>query len=172
MYQMPKLIGEKGNMHFRFETGEKSKTIYFVGKFDEFTGEYPIYDENNQLVEYMDILGNFSKEKTELAECLYRHAIQERIMPVVAYAGYYTYFRAAIIDFPSKFLVDEKVRDAILKEERRKYNHMVSTHQFCSLLDRLSYKIYANQVIKAKLKKAQKLKQEQLNAEQVTETSI
>ncbi|MBR4998340.1 MAG: hypothetical protein IKY10_00525, partial [Clostridia bacterium] len=93
------LCGELGNKYFAFPDGTSSKSFYDAQKFSFRFGQFPIIDKDGNVVEYMDILGNFSKENTDLAYDLYIYALSIDNVPIKQFGkrgAYYT----GLLDFP------------------------------------------------------------------------
>ena len=156
---MPKLLGEDGKKYFKFNDESVSKTFFSAGKFDVLACQFPILNEKGEVVEYMDILGNFSKENTHFARKIYRYITYEFLQPTIVRISKSNFYYFALADFPSAYLTDEKIKKFIIEEEKRKYKYLVHSHQFVSLFERLRYKIIMKQILRRKLKKAKTLEE-------------
>lgn len=157
-YPLPVLEGLEGRKFFVFDNLDMSKDFYDSGEFDEEIGAYPIFDESGNVVEYMDLLGNFSNKPTSLAKFFYRYVCTEEKMPFFVPYPQEMFYITGLLNFPSKFMVDEKVRQAIKKEELRRYRLLSKDKIFPSLIVRLQYKAYLKSILKQKVCKANKLK--------------
>ncbi|MBO5954499.1 MAG: hypothetical protein J6Q13_00845 [Clostridia bacterium] len=154
---IPKLLGKNGNKFFMFNDGTYSKLFYSAGEFDFYSCEFPILDESGKVVEYMDIIGNFSKDKTIFARKIYDYVTYEFFKPtIVRTPGFYGFY-FALECFPAGYLTDERIKKFVIKEEKRKYEYLVNMKQFASLFERLGYKIFMKQILKKKLNKAKEL---------------
>ena len=108
----------------------------------------------------MDILGNFSKENTDLAYDLYIYALSIDNVPIKQFGkrgAYYT----GLLDFPSKHLVDKKVRNFIQWQEESRFDTFCKFGQFNNLFEKLRYKRYVKQVFKDKMNKVSSIIEEQ-----------
>lgn len=159
------ISGDLGKRHFTFPDGTKSKTFYDAQKFNFRYGQFPILDKNGKVVEFMDILGNFSQDNTDLAADLYYYAISINNVPVKNFGKRGSYY-TGLLDFPSKHLVDEKVRNFIQEQEDLRFDSFCKFGQFNNLFEKLRYKRYIKQVFKNKIKKASSLI-EQTEKEQI-----
>ena len=169
MDYMPKLIGKDGEKFFMFQNQMCSKVFYDAGKFDVLACQFPILNEKGEVVEYMDILGNFSKENTHFARKIYRYVTYEFLQPTILRRSKLNFYYFALADFPSFYLVDEKIKKFVIEEERRKYQFLINSHQFVSLFERLRYKMVMKQILREKLKKAKNIKKE-LEKEELIQT--
>lgn len=163
------LKGELGKRYFVFPNGEKTKTFYNADKFIFSYGQYPILNENGDVVEYMDLMGNFSEGQTELARRLYDYALSINQIPYKA-LGVQGQAYTGVLDFPSKFLKNEKVREFIEREEKKRFHRLCRGNGIPSFLHRIRYKLYIDKVWKQKMKKVQRLLQE--DAEQQNDLEI
>ena len=145
------LIGETGNKKFVLRNGNKTKTFYDAKKFDFTCGQYPIVNENNEIVEYMDLMGTFTQEKTEVAFEIYYYLLSMQYLPNYSRFGY-----KGIIDFPSKYLVDPDVRKFSVEEEKYR-NKFVKNSSSIPLFERLTYVHTMKSVLRSKLRKANRL---------------
>ena len=156
MYLMPTLVKTNNAYYFQFNDGRTTKLFLSVGKLDIQTGCYAIINEKNEQ-EYMDLFGNFTKQPTEFALHLYSYIVSEQRIPTVFKYYPITYFYTALVDFPSKYLINKEVLNFIVVEEQRRYKSLVKHKVFSNILDRLIYKKYANDILKQKKKRAQYL---------------
>ena len=159
------LNGDLGEKYFIFPNGERSKTFYNANKFMYIYGQYPILNEKGEVVEYMDLMGNFSEGHTELAHALYAYAISINQIPFRAF-GLSGEAYTGVYHFPSKFLKDEKVREFIKNEEDYRYCRLCECNRFRSIIERMRYKHYIDTIWKQKMKKVQRLLKEDAEREQ------
>ena len=157
-YVLPKLNGEVGRMSFELNNGGRSKEFYFAEELNKSTGSYPIYDSNNKIVEYMDIIGNFSNKPTAFALDFYNYVTYESMSWLVLTVDNLMLFECALNEFPSKYLADEKIVKLVKEEEKRKYRTLCEMKQLTSLIDKLMYKKYVSKCLKMKLKRAEVLR--------------
>lgn len=158
-YYEPILKGEIGKMEFELFDGLKTKSFYNVGEFDEVFGQFPILNEKEEIVEYMDLLGNFTENRTELAKYFYQYCISIVDVPVIK-MGRYKMFYTGISEFPSKYLLDERTKKIIKAEEKRRFKLSCKCHKFDSLIEMLRYRKYVNSYIKEKLQRAEEYAEE------------
>lgn len=153
------LQGEVGAKYFVLRNGQKTKTFYDAGKFYYRSGQFPIYDENKNVVEYMDLMGTFTKGETHVAISLYYYILSEYYLP-----SQLTYM-LGVLNIPSRHFMNPKVKEFILEEEKAR-NKLMSTYNI-SLIERLRYRHVVNSCLKEKLKKAKKLaKQREIELKQ------
>ena len=155
---MPKLIGEVGTMKFLLSDGTETKTFYSVTEFDVTRGQYPILNKDNEIIEYMDILGNFTKGKSEFAKVYYEYYNSIINIPFIRTVSANLMY-TGLSEFPSRFLADEKIKKIIIAEEKRRFWWALKNHLFKSLIEALRYKKYVNGCLKDKLTKADIYKQ-------------
>lgn len=141
------LKGELGKKRFVLRNGQETKTFYNAGNFDYTIGQFPIYDENDQVVEYMDLMGTFSKNNTNMAIRLYYYMLAENYFPY-----YNMVFCEGILNFPSKYFTNTEVQDFIIEEELIRDELMKNNN--VSLVNRLRYRRMVSQCLKQKIKKA------------------
>ena len=151
------LMGTAGKKHFVLPNRQITKKFYNAQSFDMRTGQFPILDENGEIIEYMDLMGNFTKTNTLFAKKLYNYVASERNIPFITKA-HGDYYYCGLLDFPSKYLIDDNVKHFIKMEERRRYLKLCNNHNFSSIFQRLMYKRYTNKVWKQKERKAEYLK--------------
>ena len=156
--KFPKITGETGNITFEFENGKKSKSIYATLDFQEDIASYPILNNNKEIVEYMDIAGNFSKEPTKFALELFNYVFFENYHPLLIRTSTQNFYYCALLSFPSKYLINKNVLKYIEEEERNKFKTLCANKEFTSLLEMLKYKLYVKRCLKQKLERAEQLK--------------
>ena len=152
------LKGEEGEKFFVLRNGRKTKTFYDAGEFNFAIGQFPIYDKDGQIVEYMDLMGTFSKENTDVACEIYCYLVRDYIPRMGAF------YECGIEMFPSKYLTDLKVREFIKNEEDKRYRFACQSKSFTSIIDRLWYKHYISQWWKLKIKRANRMIKQRENA--------
>ena len=152
-FKKPILEGEFGNYSFKLYNGMQTKKFISLGKFDTSLGVYEICDCQGNVIEYMDIMGNFSKKPSDFANH-FNNYIETKYLGINYSTPpsclYYTW----LIDFPSKYLINKNVRKIIKNEEVERYNRACKNGTFCRLLDKLRYKIYIDKVFNQKLARA------------------
>lgn len=159
------LQGELGEKKFVLRNGQETKTFYDAGNFNYSIGQFPIYNENNEIVEYMDLMGTFSKENTNLAVYLYNYVLAESYMPLGSMV-----YQCGIYNFPSKYLTNEKVKRFIVQEEKARYKKMKTYN--ISLIEKLNYRIHTTRCLQNKLKNAKHLIKEQQKQEKELKNEI
>ena len=148
------MVGEVGNKRFVLPTGEHTKTFYDASEFNSKTGHFSIFDEQGKVIEFMDLMGRFTKVETELAKHLSYYVRSGDYIPIKTYTDG-DYYYSGVVDFPSKFLADDEVRAFIKSQEDHRYRKLCKLHCFVSLFERLSYKRYISKLWKFKIEKMQ-----------------
>lgn len=151
-----KLEGELGEKRFVMPDGKITKTFYNASGFDQETGEFAIYDESSSVVEYMDLMGHFSLDKTELAKQLSDYIQTGQHIPVKRF-GFGDLYYCGLVDFPSKFLAEPDVYEFIRNHEKLRYKRLCKGKCFGSLFERIHYKNYITEVWKAKINKLKRI---------------
>lgn len=136
---------------FVLYNGKRTQTFYDCAKFDEYIGSYPILDKDNEVVEYMDLIGNFTKQPTEFAKDLYDY-ISGRDVAVVRYYMYIKTYYTSLTEFPAKYLLNSQVREIVEDEEKYKSKNLNKSVK--GLIPRLKCKLYLNKTLNKKLKRA------------------
>ena len=157
-YFEPQLVGKIGERQFVLHNGDITKEFYNVGLFDIETGMYPILNEKEEVVEYMDMLGNFSKHTTKFAYHFYKYAVSSKDVPFLV-SSYMKISYSGLVDFPSRYLADEKIKEIIKKEEKRRFKYARRHNEFDSLIDIVRYRIYLKQVWADKVLRAERFKE-------------
>lgn len=153
IFKKPEILGQIGSLKFVLFDGTETKSVYSVGEYDKKLGVYPILNKNNEVCEYMDLIGNFTSKPTTFAKYFNEYIDSEK--RGVGYGDvrcfiYYT----GLIDFPSRYLIDKKVSNIVKQEELKRYNLACKRKLFISLFDRLKYKIYVSNIYNRKVSKA------------------
>ena len=156
-FKRPVLDGGYGNYYFKLYDGSQTKKFDELKEFNNDLGCFEICDKKGHIVEYMDLMGNFSKRPTSFARH-FNNYINSRHMGV-RYSTppnclYYTY----IIDFPSRYFINKNVREVIKSEEEERYNRACKNGSLRGMLEKLGYKMYVDKVFKQKLKRAKYIK--------------
>lgn len=155
-FEKPYAITEDGKIKFVLWDGTKTKSVFNVADFDSANGVFPILNEQNQVVEYMDLIGNFTKQPTKFAQC-FNDYIDSRLYGVGDRFEGLMFFYCRLVDFPSKYLVDKKIRKIVKDEEAYRYQQACEDKFFEKLIHRLCYKLYLREIYKKKIKKAERL---------------
>ena len=158
-FQLPVINGEVGERYFVFANGRKSKEFYDVSEFDKFNGCYPILDQSGNVVEYMDMLGNFSKTPTEFASKFHHFVFFERYSALISRSSASAYYECAINWFPSKFLISQEIQEIVKEIEKQRFKKMCRTGCFVSIFERVRYFLYMKECMNIKLDKAKQLSQ-------------
>lgn len=148
---IPKLQGKLGEKYFLFFDGRKSKTFYDASNLNTELGCYEILNADGKVVEYMDMLGQFTKAPTEFALCFCEYLMFEEYYPLVYQLPNSTTYTTALIDFPSKFLADAKVMKIVKEIENARINHLSQNGKLLSARDVNEYRKYVNNVFKLKM---------------------
>lgn len=144
------------NKKFVLYNGRKTKSFCNCLEFDNKLGVYPIVDKNGKIVEYMDIVGNFTAQPTRLAMVLNEY-VKSRCQGVRFICGTSTcFYFTTLTDFPSKYMTDKTVRDFIKKEEQYKYTLACKNNVFPNFIAKLRYKLYVMDVYNQKIQKSNK----------------
>lgn len=159
-YIIPQLSGETGNMYFEFYDGKKSKIFHSAKSLDAQNGTFEIKLLNDE-TQYMDLLGNFSQKPTEFASALYDYISFENYNHLVYRSLKYVYFKTALVNFPSKFLINKDVLNFIVEFEWKRYQTLIENNRFVSLIEKASYKHFILKNIKAKLKRMKRLSKDE-----------
>lgn len=144
------LVGETGHKNFILPDGKHTKKFYDVSEIDLETGEFSILDGQGNVVEYMDIMGTFTQNNTEVAKYLCHYALSSRYIPVRTCPIGDLYY-SGLVSFPSKFLSDDKVRNFIKSQEDYRYKKLCHKKCFRSLFERFYYKHYISELWKEKM---------------------
>lgn len=152
-FNKPKIVGEVGNMQFILFDGVKTKSFFNAAEFDCLKGVYPILNQHGQVIEYMDILGNFTIQPTKFAKDFNSYINSRNRGICYGCVENYVYF-TTLLDFPSKYLINNKVRNIVKREELSKYKNACKNKQFSSLLDKLGYRLYISRIFNKKVAKA------------------
>ncbi len=158
-FKKPSIIGDIGNMQFVLYDGVKTKPVFNAMAFNSSIGSYPILNKQNQVIEYMDLVGNFTKTPTEFAK-EFSSYIDSRLSGVIfGYAGFITFY-TRLLDFPSKYLTDNRIRKIVKDLEEFRYREACNKGEFATLLERLRYKMYFRNIYHKKVKKAERIKKQ------------
>lgn len=159
------IVSEKGVQFVLFD-GTVSKVVFEVLAFDKYLGVFPIVNKDKEIVEYMDIVGNFTKKPTKFAQEFYSYICSNN----VGY-GYPCFtFYTALLDFPSKYLTDTKIRKIVKNHENYKIQEAKQNGEFNNLFEILRFKLYSKSIYNQKIAKADKL-QKRLNEKQEVENN-
>ena len=155
-FKKPYKLEDKNGVRFVLYNGNKTKSVFGALEFDESLGVFPIINNKNQIVEFMDCMGNFTKKPTRFA-----HEFNKYINATgkgVCY-GYpvNNFFDTALIDLPSKYLTSNEIRRIVQNEERYKIRLARKHGEFVGLLENIRYRIYVLKIYKQKLDRAKKL---------------
>ena len=158
MIKMPILDGCDGCYYFNIQNETSTKFFHHAGDFDETSGVYPIYNEKNEIVEYMDVLGNFTQKPTRFAKLFYRYVTYEQMLPLVfkrnqLHSGY----ACAFDSFPIKYFLNKKFVQLIKDEENRKIEEMKRQKFIYSFFDVLGYRLSVIRNLKEKINMAKAL---------------
>ena len=167
----PVMVGEIGEMKFMFSNGKTSKSFYNAGVLDDYQGVYPILDKEGNVVEYMDLLGQFSPQPTDFASSFHYFAFFERYSYLIMRNERMSYYDCAINHFPSKYLIDERMVKIAREIERNRFQYMCKHDMFVSIFDKLSYRLYMKKCFKIKLERAKYLSQDMETVEEITEST-
>lgn len=167
LFKEPQIIGEVGNKQFVLYDGQISKPFFTNAEFDSRIGSYPILNENNEIVEYMDLIGNFTNKPTKFAKEFSSYIDSRRLGVSDAYAGS-IFFCTGLIDFPSKYLVDKKIRKIVKAEENYKFKTACMENNLVYLLTKLKCKLYLIDIYNQKIARAERLlKQMQIKGKNI-----
>ena len=153
IFKNPEISGQIGSMKFILYDGTETKLFFSVGDYNEKLGVYPILNKDNEIVEYMDLIGNFTCEPTTYAKYFKEYINSRKYGVGYGDVGCFIYY-TGLIDFPSKYLIDKRVRKIVKQEEIERYNLACKRKLFFSLMDRLKYKIYVTNIYNRKVAKA------------------
>jgi len=116
-------------------------------------GSYEICDLNGNVVEYMDLLGNFSKEPTVFA-MHFNQYVQSKYLGVRYGIPPNTILYTSIVDFPSRYFMNKKIVKILKEEEYVRFKLACSRKSFVNMFEKIIYKHYVNSIFKKKLKRA------------------
>ena len=156
---LPELVGEVGDKHFVLINGKTTKSFYDSAALDVYTGMFPIFNEKGEIVEYMNVMGSFCLKPNSLSEYLYRYVAHEHYGPSIMRTNHCTYFKSALVRFPSKYLLDDDVMEFVLAEEKRKLKNLHNCRVFASFFEEIRFKLYCKKILSQKLSKLKKMKQ-------------
>ena len=154
-FQKPFAKTNNGEVKFNLYNGIKTKSVFAFYEFNEDLGGYIIINEKGEKVEFMDCLGNFTKNPTQFAKLFNNYINSTEIGYGDPVFTYYT----SLIDFPSKYLINEEVRKIVKNHENYKIQKAYQECGFINLIECLKYKIYVNKIYKQKIQKAKRLMQ-------------
>lgn len=159
-YTKPILVGKTGEKKFILNDGTETKTFYDVGKYNKYSKVWPILDDENNEIEYMDLLGNFDKQKSDYAYQIGLYLDSFGVYPI-ARSGKFKFYTSALSNFPSIYLVDEKTRNFILKEENSRLEFYIKTRFTLTFIETIGYKKFIKNLIKQKLKEVKEFKNQE-----------
>lgn len=160
-FKNPAIFGEKGNMQFVLFDNTITKSFFNALDFDRATGCFPIINKNCRTVEYMDLIGNFTKKPTKFAKEFYDY-LETRCCCAVSGCACYAVYRSYLIDFPSKYMIDPKVRTIVKNEEKYRYIIACKSGDIRTLIMKLRSKLYLRKLYLQKVRKAERLKKKML----------
>lgn len=150
-FEKPCAVSNNGKVEFVLYDGTKTKSVFAFLEFDNCLGMFGILNEKYEVVEYMDILGNFSKKPTMFAKRFNEYINSSKYG--IGYGCPQFMFFTSLIDFPSKYLSSKKVRQIVKQEEEFKYKKACIFGEFSSLLEKLKYRLYYKKIYKQKIDK-------------------
>ena len=153
-FKKPQAIVENGETKFILWDGTKTKAVYSFYEFNDVLGGFIILNDKHEEVEFMDCVGNFTKQPTIFAKHFNRY-INSTGGSIIYGSPYFEYV-TSLVDFPSKYLTDKKIRKIVKNEENYKIYNAKQNKELDGLLDIVVYRCYVNNVYKQKIKKAQK----------------
>ena len=118
-FRKPILESKLGNYSFRLYDGSQTKEFSAIGDFNDNLGCYEICDGNGSIVEYMDLIGNFSKKPTTFA-MHFNNYFKTRFFGVRYGVSPYGIYYTSVIDFPSRYFTNKKdyqVEDEVSYED-------------------------------------------------------
>jgi len=171
-FEFPNLIKEEDGYCFKLYDGTLTKKFASAKSYDSAKGTFAICNSHGKVVEYMDLMGNFTKKPTKFASDFKSYMASRNYGIVFVYASRYDFY-THLIDFPSKYLVDDKVKNVVWNEEMSRYQEACDDGMLLTMMSRLHCRRYIKNVFKNKVKKANKLKQkikETLNSKDLNST--
>ena len=154
-FEHPQIIGELGDFKFVLHDYSLTKEFHSAGEFDDFRGVYPIMDKKGKIVEYMDLVGNFTKSPTKFAR-YFNEYIKARNFGIGYGSVEYFIYSTALLDFPSKYMTNKKIREIVHDEEMYRYKNACKKGMFISFINKLGYKLYIKNIYKSKIKASKK----------------
>lgn len=154
--EIPELIELNGKKQFALYDGKLTKEIYDCKDFDKETGVYAILDEQNNVVEYMDILGNFTTQPTLFAREFYYYISSRSSGVILKVEPGYMFF-TSLTNFPSRFLANAEIRKIVKDEEMYKYKTACENMLLSGFVNRLRCKRFLLDVFKGKVKRGMKI---------------
>ena len=150
-FQKPYAVGGENGVKFVLNNGAETKSVFAFLEFNKSLGCFEILNKNYDVVEYMDLLGNFTTQPTKFAKRFYEYIESSNYGVGFGCPNYVFY--TSLIDFPSKYLRSKEVRQIVKAEEEYKYQRACDYSIFVSLLEKLKYKIYYKNIYKQKIEK-------------------
>lgn len=152
----PKTKDDGYMKRFVLYNGVETKEFYNHAGFDKEIASYPILDRYGKVVEYMDLIGNFTRKPTDFATALYEY-MQGRDMDLVQDYQYLVTFNTSLTDFPAKYMINPDVKKLVKAEEVYKFKKACENKVIKGLLNRVRCKRYLNRVINRKQSMANNL---------------
>ena len=155
-FKKPQAVVENGETVFVLYDGKKTKSVHSFYEFNNDLGGFVILDDKGEEVAFMDCVGNFTNKPTNFAREFNNYI--NSTGGGIKYGYPFTIFYTTLINFPSKYLISNKIRKIVIKEENFKLKQAKENNEFFGLLEYLRYKKYVHKIIKEKFKKADTLK--------------
>ena len=152
-FKKPYEVVDFKGFRFVLYNGTETKSVFGALPFDEQLGVFPIINKCNEIVEYMDCLGNFTKKPTQFARDFNKY-INETGKGISFGFPVSDLFYTSLLDLPSKYLTSKKIREIVKNEENYKIQRAKSEGEFFGLIELVRYKLYISKIYKQKLKKA------------------
>lgn len=150
-FEKPYALASDNGVKFILNNGAETKSVFAFLEFNKSLGCFEILNKDYQVVEYMDLLGNFTKQPTQFAKQFSEYIESSNSGVGFGYPSFVFY--TTLLDFPSKYLRSKEVRQIVKAEEEYKYLRACKHSTFVSLLDKLKYKLYYKRIYKQKIDK-------------------
>ena len=154
-FKKPEAMVVNGQTVFVLYDGSITKKVHSFYEFNDVLGGFVILNDKQEEVEFMDCLGNFTKKPTAFAK--YFNTYINSACQGIKYGFPFSVYFTTLSDFPSKYLIDKKVRKIVKNEENFKIFTAMRCGDLNNLIEVVRYRCLVNDIYKKKIEKANKL---------------